>query len=260
MSSATPSVMAIFVIGSPRSGTSLVGEVVGANSKVAQFGEAGVIYGLKYYLARELKNMPSHIPGIYMERARTLFRQVAQEETLRARCSAFVDHTPWNVNCVEDLQQLFDDVRFIHVVRDGRAVCQSMARSHSDGYKWVGPTVSDRARLWKRLVEAGLEAKNYARWYLEVRYEDLVRYPREVVDKTAHFLGIAPEDVMYAPFTCLQSGGTSPRQPAGYFDDTGCVAFRAPPKVTYDAERWSSDDEREFSIAADLNRILGYRL
>jgi Sulfotransferase family len=108
------------------------------------------------------------------------------------------------------LQRVFPEARFIHVVRDGRAVANSWLQT---GWwrGWEGPTTwrwgpltgsyaeeweaSNRSFpllagiAWKVLIDAFEAARGPVspeRW-LELRYEDLVRRPRETVTAALAF-------------------------------------------------------------------------
>jgi LPS sulfotransferase NodH len=111
------------------------------------------------------------------------------------------------------LTAAFDDVRFVHVVRDGRAVVASWLRmpwwrGHLGPSGWhFGPLGAHDQRLWEEadrsfavlagigwrlLMDAAADAAAQvpaSRW-IEVRYEDLVADPTAFVDRLALDLGI----------------------------------------------------------------------
>jgi hypothetical protein len=111
------------------------------------------------------------------------------------------------------LSAALPDARFVHVVRDGRAVAASMVRMPwwtgvlgPDAWSW-GPLPASYREEWEASgrsypVLAGLQWKmlldSYdaardrlpgGRW-LEVRYEDLLADPRGVVGEVSAFLGL----------------------------------------------------------------------
>ena len=80
------------------------------------------------------------------------------------------DKTPRYIEHLGLLRRLFPDARFIHVIRDGRNVALSYADVP------FGPkSVAAAAELWSRRVSSGLSARKTIpkESYLEVRYEDL---------------------------------------------------------------------------------------
>ncbi|MCU0269484.1 MAG: sulfotransferase [Acidimicrobiales bacterium] len=108
-----------------------------------------------------------------------------------------------------------DDVRFVHVVRDGRAVANSWLqmpwwRGHLGPAGWhFGPLPPREAELWEAsgrsyvvlaglawrlLIDAADDARRSIadpRW-LDVRYEDLLNDPEHVLDEVVGFCGLAP--------------------------------------------------------------------
>ncbi len=86
------------------------------------------------------------------------------------------------------------DVRYIHMVRDGRAFLWSK-RSRPDG-EGVGKPTPDRsplrlAGLWltTNFLATVLFSLQAGR-YLRVRHEDLIAHPRETLERVGRFLGI----------------------------------------------------------------------
>lgn len=100
----------------------------------------------------------------------------------------WAEKTPKNILHIEYLFRLFPEARFIHMIRDPRDVyCSVVAKAHTTTPRWLGVTAEDTARGWVRRVATGLNWRGDQR-YLEVRYEDLVSYPREVMAHVLLFL------------------------------------------------------------------------
>lgn len=108
------------------------------------------------------------------------------------------------------LAEIFPDAKFIHLVRDGRAVANSLLNTRFwDG--WRGPPnwrlgdIPEEMRLiweesgrsfvvlagieWMILIDAVEKGKRSvpAGQFLEVKYEDLVSRPTEVMQKVVEF-------------------------------------------------------------------------
>lgn len=111
------------------------------------------------------------------------------------------------------LHEIFPEARFVHIVRDGRAVANSHLqmtwwRGHLGPSRWkLGPLPSPYREEWEKegrsLVHlAGIgwqiqmdafeiaRAAVPAEQWLEVRYEDLLADPRKYVDVVLEFLGL----------------------------------------------------------------------
>ena len=95
--------------------------------------------------------------------------------------------TPRFVRHTDLLRAAFPHARFVHVVRDPRAVALSFMRSpvHRSNALYA-------ARRWRRDAGAGLALTDtHPDRAIEVRYEDLVAEPRDTLVRTCAFLGIA---------------------------------------------------------------------
>ncbi|QDX82040.1 hypothetical protein B9N43_12760 [Denitratisoma sp. DHT3] len=96
------------------------------------------------------------------------------------------DKSPPYVECLGDLARLLPEARFIHIIRDGRDV----ALSFRD--KWFGPgrDIADAARFWRRRILAARQAGLAPERYLEVRYEDLLRTPEDVLRRVCRLIDL----------------------------------------------------------------------
>jgi hypothetical protein len=99
----------------------------------------------------------------------------------------WVDHTPANIRYACVLLRLFPDARMIHVVRDGRAVAASIMP-----LDWGPNTVIRAAPWWVEKVAYGLAVESL--WppdrIVRVRYEDLVSNTEAALMTLCEHLGI----------------------------------------------------------------------
>lgn len=87
------------------------------------------------------------------------------------------------------LKQTFPAVRFIHCVRDPRAVVASMASR-----EWAPKTRPERLAYWKINVECGKRfVEQFPEQGVEVRYEDLIADPAGVLGQLFRWLGVSDE-------------------------------------------------------------------
>jgi len=105
----------------------------------------------------------------------------------------WVDHTPTNVRFAATLSKLFPEAKFIHIVRDGRAVASSIK-----GLAWGQKNILLLSRLWVEKVGYGLAAESYlgSAKCLRVRYEELTTETERVVRDICSFTGLAFEEQM----------------------------------------------------------------
>jgi hypothetical protein len=108
------------------------------------------------------------------------------------------DETPGHVLNIPRLHELWPSARFVHVIRDGRAVYLSATKlikiDHMalDFSTWNEDPVSTLALWWEWHVRLGRETGTRLSdgLYYEIRYEDLVDDPRSACAELCRFLGL----------------------------------------------------------------------
>ena len=121
-------------------------------------------------------------PSGYAELVTALFAACAEREGK----PRWGDKTPENVHHVELLDRLFPQAVFIHVIRDGREVAASLAEQ-----PWSKAGLVGKAYWWRDCVTAGRLAGRRlggAR-YCEIRLEDLVADPERALRRACDAIG-----------------------------------------------------------------------
>jgi hypothetical protein len=209
-----------FVVGCPRSGTTLLRAMLDSHPELAIPGESYFIVELapafaprgrrRFNLKRCTTAIVEHsrfvqweLPAETVRAAFEVARPTDFAGALRVLYATYAaardkprygDKTPNYVLDIPVLAELFDEGRFVHVVRDGRDVALSVT-----GIEGWGPAkVEGAARYWARHVEAGRAAGRElgAERYLEVRYDDLVERPEPTLRTVCGFLGLAFDPAM----------------------------------------------------------------
>ena len=104
----------------------------------------------------------------------------------------WIDHTPNNIRWANTLATEFSDASFVHIVRDGRAVAASLMN-----LEWGPNTVFAAARYWLESLSAGLAAETaLGARCIRTRYEDLVSEPETELRKLCSGLGIEFDQAM----------------------------------------------------------------
>lgn len=105
--------------------------------------------------------------------------------------------------------QLFPQSRLLLLVRDGRDVVESAARSftYKSHVQWMKEWRTG-ARLTIDFMQSDLARKHASQWRL-VKYEDLVERPRETLPGILEFLQISPESFDWDRFDSLPLRGSS---------------------------------------------------
>jgi hypothetical protein len=152
-----------------------------------------------------------HRPGTYVELIRALF--AAHAEVEGKPLSA--DKTPSHAYCFEWFAERFPGSRFVHLLRDPREACMSLAVQ-----PWHRGGVARSAQVWTRTVRRARQAgARLGPRFLEIRYEDLVVRPRGELERLCAFARVpfAEETLNYPrrarllPDAHHRLSGSSPR-------------------------------------------------
>lgn len=226
-----------FVVGCPRSGTTLLLRMLAQHSRLAVANDTHFIPRVLESRRPEgieaaLRGESIPLDASLMEGAReyhrsyrlglseSQWRRAAEvatdyvtfvDELYRAFAanagkSLAIEKTPDYVRHVPILHGLFPAAKFIHIVRDGRDVALSLLdwahKTKGPGRLelWDSAPFATAALWWKWLVDAGRRdggGLSSEGLYLEVSYERLVAEPGNVLSEIATFL-----DVPYEPAMC----------------------------------------------------------
>ena len=215
----------VFVIGCPRSGTTLLTLMLSSHSRIAippetrfllpvfrarrSFGDLTERRNRKRLaraLVRRRGTKFSHL-GLDKKQVKRAVRRSAP--TMGSAIAAVYrtyaagqgkvrwgDKRPSYFRNVELLRALFPDAQFVHLVRDGRDCVASLKRM-----RWWRQGTVGAVATWVHAVDC---ARDAARWlppgaFHEVRYEDLVEDPRRELEALCAFLGEDFEEAMLTP-------------------------------------------------------------
>lgn len=105
-----------------------------------------------------------------------------------------LEKTPAHARYMDVILELFPDARFIHIIRDSRAVVSSLlAASQSEWGDWAPSTAKQAAVQWYLHVKDAREGgqKLGPSQYIEVRYEDLKSDGFNQLTRLFNFLNIS---------------------------------------------------------------------
>ncbi|CAN5818010.1 hypothetical protein BH23ACT12_BH23ACT12_18350 [soil metagenome] len=248
--------MFAFVTGTGRCGSSLVQEVLARHPNVGFLSNLDDLMPVRG-MSRRNNSLYRHIPASLTlkgrlryapsEGYRALEREVSPLVVAPCRDLTAADVTPWldmrfrtffgeraalqgkpvflhkftGWPRIGFIQRIFPDARFIHIVRDGRAVANSFLQSSwwqgfagPDAWGW-GPLPAPYAEEWeasgrsfvllaglhwKTLEDAAQQAASEVapeRW-IQVRYEDFVEDPQGKLSEMLTFLGLSWDPIFEA--------------------------------------------------------------
>lgn len=223
----------IFIVGAPRSGTSLLRQMLNRHPGLAicyethflrliyqdrrrrAFGDLNSRANRERLVNEYLSLRPTQQLGV--DWAKYGGRLVEQATSYRAFFTAVLscyaeshgkrrygDKTPGNAFYLDTLCEWFPGAVILHIVRDPRDVAASLAHM-----PFGSPSPILNARTWLRYSMAARRSSHRPE-YLEVRYEDLVAQPERELTKICAFIG---EE--YAP-SMLSAEQASVAHPAGW--------------------------------------------
>jgi hypothetical protein len=240
----------VFLIGTGRCGSSLVHEVVAQHADVGFLSNLEDRTSAPAIAGRWSGPVYRRLPPSFTEKGRLRFapsegyrileRKVSSAISTPARDLTAEDATPWLGGRFRRIFEgraraqgspvfvhkftgwpragfidaVFPDARFVHVIRDGRAVANSLLQMPwwqgyrgPEGWGWGPLSDADEqvweasgrsfpvlaALEWKLLMDAFAEAKSAIppeRW-LDIRYEDLLHDPKATTKQVLEFMGLS---------------------------------------------------------------------
>ena len=102
------------------------------------------------------------------------------------------DKTPLYCKRLDTIRQVLPEARFIHIIRDGRDAALSLRRL------WFSPgwEIETQAAYWRDCIVSARRAGIGHADYIEVRYEDLILNTRETLERVCAHANITYEDAM----------------------------------------------------------------
>jgi hypothetical protein len=220
----------VFIVGCPRSGTTLLQRVLDAHPDIAVPSET---FWIPYFFQKRIGvdeegMVTAELVSRLFEYYKFYRMKLAKDELLALisngpiSYATFVtgvfdlygavrrkplagDKTPDYVRSIPILHQLWPSAKFVHVIRDGRDVCLSainwkrkVARLAELYAPWRSHPVVTAALWWEWHVRQGIDRGSELgpKHYYEVRYEALVEDPAGQCAKLCEFLGVAYDAAM----------------------------------------------------------------
>ncbi|MEE8370662.1 MAG: sulfotransferase, partial [Sphingomonadales bacterium] len=198
----------VFVIGMPRSGTTLLEQIMASHSLAAGAGELDAVPGLHRELISEIgDDMAGPLADVLGQKAADwAARYLEAMPEAGAGVLRIVDKMPVNFLYAGFIRCLFPRARIIHIRRSGLDICVSMfTNKFSKSYTYA-TDLGDLGRYY-RLYEALMDhwRKALPGAYLEVAYEDLVADQEAQSRRIIEFLGLEWEEA------CLEFHKTKER-------------------------------------------------
>jgi tetratricopeptide (TPR) repeat protein len=189
----------VFLVGFPRSGTTLMEQVLAAHPTVETLEEVDLLDSASQtYLGATLDALLAASEED-LDAIRTAYWQGVKDNGLAVAGKVFIDKLPFNTTRLPLIARLFPDARVIFAVRDPRDVVFSCFRRHfhirSVTREFL--TLESAARLYDATMRVGRWSRTHLPLaFHELRYEKLVSDFDEEAGKVCRFLDIEWNDRM----------------------------------------------------------------
>ena len=208
----------VFILGVPRSGTTLLRLLLNAHSKIAICGEIHFFDQVKEIQKRlpelnkdNLEQFFSLLNNTYslqkLTRKDELFANVKklllkeekisyekfylylmQEYATLDNKKIIGEKTPQNIRYVNDIYKIFPNAKIIHIIRDPRAAIASMLK-----VDWTANDVIINTLKWKIDILFSQEYEKNPLNFKEIHYEDLIKFPEKTLKELCDFIGVEYE-------------------------------------------------------------------
>lgn len=207
-------------------------------------------------------DLPAQVPSRRVRYATLLSALVRlhAEQAGTTHRPVWIDHTPGNLSFAASLARLLPEARFVHVIRDGRAVAASIMP-----LDWGPNDITSAARLWAARLGICLGAVQRLgpERACTVRYEDLVQSPERTLGQLRDFL-----DLPSMPDAAPGDGGVFASPEGGYqlhaYTARQHALVRRPPDPSR-ADAWRDEltarqVEAFEAVTGELLAYFGYEL
>lgn len=233
----------VFVVGSPRSGTTMIGAYISSAPSITDLGEYAGFDFTHRLAVQELSGMPSAHVERYLCELKDHARKFANNISIEEKTKYFCDSAPWNLLSASSICVREADSIFILCVRDVRGVIQSLEKSYEQGYEWCGRNFEARLQVW---IDFYSQASYIPIDRLIVfDYDDFCENPEVEIAKLDRYLknmGFV-DDVfdhkVFAKSHAKKNGDSG--AVAANISDIGNVVFKG--RLNWNRRVWSSQNE-----------------
>jgi hypothetical protein len=207
----------IFIVGSSRSGTSMLTRILGSSTELKYFSENRIVRRHMWQMVKDTGLISRELP----ELEKTLIRLSGVKYQQR-----LLEKTPGHSLLINSLANYFPDAQFIHIIRDGRDVALSMLK-----HSWIVSELEEINRIfWIDFIpqhwqnnwhNLSLWQRGIVRWavylssaknitfdrqrYCEISYENLCVNPENTFEKILSFLELKTTEMIKIQLSKIQS-------------------------------------------------------
>ena len=197
----------IFLVGCPRSGTTILQSLLAAHPEVISFPESKFFHYLLY--DQFAGKLPSRMEAFFKNEIKRpeLLKDFDDSQTVETKASWFVgvldglaaeqnksiwlEKTPEHIYFIEDIERFLPDAKFIHILRNGMDTIASMYEAtRSFNELWgAGWDLNHCIERWEYAILTSHKYVNKSNHIL-VKYEDLLDDKTKLLGEICKFMGI----------------------------------------------------------------------
>ncbi|MEG4044265.1 sulfotransferase [Microcoleus sp. Pol17_C1] len=203
----------IFLVGSPRSGTTMLQSLLAAHPEVISFPESKFFHYLLY--KKFAGKLPGRMEAFFKDEISRpeLLQDFDDSQTVATKVSWFVgvldglaaeqnksiwlEKTPEHIYFIEDIQRLLPDAKFIHILRNSMDTIASLHEATRNSHDLWGPgwDLNHCIHRWK---EAMLISYKYAKNsnHILVKYEEILDNKVKKLEEICDFMKIEYDERM----------------------------------------------------------------
>ena len=188
----------IFIIGLPRSGTSLIEQIIASHSKVYGAGELNFLENImrsNFLLDKKFKfpNLDDHKNlNLFPEISKKYFELINHFKT---EDPIITDKAPLNFRWIGFIKIFFPDAKVIHCVRQPKDNCLSLYKNIFDenqNWTYNQDNLLNYYKNYRKLM--GFWKKKLPNFIYECRYEDIIDNPNNKIADLIKFCNVDWED------------------------------------------------------------------
>jgi len=218
----------LFLVGCPRSGTTLLQSILATHPQIASFPEShffehlsapwpwGAIFGLvspkAYFTLEEFLQLldqahkvQESLPELVLFKYQyvSLFIELLDTLTEQQGKSFWLEKTPGHLRHIKDIEQLVVGAKFIHLIRNGEDVVASLyeaTRKYSKDFGGSYWSIDQCIEWWKKDIKISrtyLHKPNH----ILVKYEHLIEAPKLVITELCDFIGVSFDEIMLKEYS-----------------------------------------------------------
>jgi hypothetical protein len=208
----------LFIIGCPRSGTTLMRLIFNSHPYLAIPDETGIfdwLYNRPFYkklfplkasknqvlvksLGEAVTKQFDALPASKRKSPRAIIDFLLQSYAQREQKSYWGEKTPLNIHYLATILDIYPSATIVYMIRDPRAVASSFKRyvDYKRGKEdfWITRDVNKAIKLWKASVEQAMHFKDQITF---VKYEDFVMNPESTIHRLCEKMGLTYYQKMF---------------------------------------------------------------